>query len=128
MKRYLLFYFVLVLLVACKKNNEGSNGVSNVKELPPITTEGNGTFGCRLNGEVFLPETPPAAILGEKQPEFYSIYYTQYRKYYLGANYKEDKNSSTIELGMNVDSIGAKAFILNNTKTNMLVRNTTSML
>ncbi|WNB17140.1 hypothetical protein [Marivirga arenosa] len=25
-------------------------------ELPPVTEEGNGTFGCKINGEVWLPD------------------------------------------------------------------------
>ncbi len=32
---------------------------SDVKpDLPPITTEGRGTFGCLVNGELFLPDAP----------------------------------------------------------------------
>ncbi len=27
-------------------------------ELPPITTEGKGTFGCLVNGKLFLPNAP----------------------------------------------------------------------
>ncbi len=30
----------------------------NDPELPPITTEGKGTFGCYVNGKLFLPKAP----------------------------------------------------------------------
>jgi hypothetical protein len=30
----------------------------NEPELPPITTEGKGTFGCYVNGALFLPDAP----------------------------------------------------------------------
>ena len=30
-------------------------------ELPPITNEGANTFGCRIDGEVYIPRTPWAA-------------------------------------------------------------------
>ena len=34
------------------------NLFDNDPELPPITTEGKGTFGCYINGKIFLPKAP----------------------------------------------------------------------
>jgi hypothetical protein len=63
MKKY---YFILALILlsqtACKKDKH-INGTGTPppqqQQLPPITTEGKNTFGCLVNGEVWLPEVKP---------------------------------------------------------------------
>ncbi len=45
---YFLSVVVVFLSFGCKKENPGP-------QLPPITTTGACTFGCRVNGEVWLP-------------------------------------------------------------------------
>ncbi|HEY2722167.1 MAG TPA: hypothetical protein VGI82_10605 [Chitinophagaceae bacterium] len=46
--------FLVIVIVSfslqCKKDK-----VSNTIELPPITQEGKNTFGCRVNGKVWIP-------------------------------------------------------------------------
>jgi hypothetical protein len=37
------------LSLGCKKDKQ------KVLELPPATTTGNNKFGCKLNGEIFVP-------------------------------------------------------------------------
>ncbi|MBL0190536.1 MAG: hypothetical protein IPQ18_04090 [Saprospiraceae bacterium] len=46
-------YFVAIILSlasSCKKEKMPD-------ALPPITTEGKGTFGCKINGEIWIPKT-----------------------------------------------------------------------
>ena len=51
MKKYKFFLYALLLpLLAAQCNKPSEDG-----ELPPITTEGKNTFGCRVNGEVWIP-------------------------------------------------------------------------
>lgn len=53
MKHYLLCYLLvpLLLLASC-------TGCTDMDAtLPPITSEGKDTFGCKVNGEVWLPKT-----------------------------------------------------------------------
>ena len=45
---YFLSVVVVFLSFGCKKDNPGP-------QLPPVTTMGACTFGCRVNGEVWLP-------------------------------------------------------------------------
>jgi len=45
----LLFYAFLFLNLKCKKENE--------PQLPPETTTGAMTFGCKIDGKVFVPKT-----------------------------------------------------------------------
>jgi len=47
-----LFATTLALSISCDQAV-----VDNGPELPPITMEGNNTFGCLLNGKVWLPIT-----------------------------------------------------------------------
>lgn len=42
---------IIVLLVACEKDN-----TPLPIELPPITEEGNNTFGCLIENEIYVPE------------------------------------------------------------------------
>jgi hypothetical protein len=46
--------FLIIVIVSfslqCRKDK-----VSNTIELPPITQEGKNTFGCRVNGKVWIP-------------------------------------------------------------------------
>jgi hypothetical protein len=63
MKNYFfLIALILCSLTACKKDKD-INGTGTPppqqQQLPPITTEGKNTFGCLVNGEVWLPEVKP---------------------------------------------------------------------
>ncbi len=48
----LLLFAMACIAIACKKS------ASNYNTLPPITQEGNGTFGFKINGEVWVPHNP----------------------------------------------------------------------
>ena len=54
MKKILKFLPLVTLLLfsACKKEEP------NPDSLPPITQEGKNTFGCYINGEVWVPHAP----------------------------------------------------------------------
>jgi hypothetical protein len=59
-KYYFILALILLSLTACKKDKH-INGPTTPSQpqLPPITTEGKNTFGCLVNGEVWLPEVKP---------------------------------------------------------------------
>ncbi len=50
MKIFLSHLFVLFLITSC------GSLINPEPELPPITMEGKNTFGCLVNGEVWLPK------------------------------------------------------------------------
>jgi hypothetical protein len=50
MKFIILLVFIICLWGACKKANNGED------ELPLATQTGAGTFGCKINGKVFVPK------------------------------------------------------------------------
>ena len=71
--RYIAIYGVLIIgLMGCKKEVVVSNSsYSNV--LPPLTHEGKNTFGCKVNGEVWVAYAPysisgPIALEGNYDP------------------------------------------------------------
>ncbi len=49
---FLLFLLFLVFVMSCKKDTP----VEPESDLPPLTTTGEGTFGCYLNGEPWVAE------------------------------------------------------------------------
>jgi hypothetical protein len=58
------FQIVCLILICtlqecqCKKDDSTSPNVQTSQDqLPPITTEAKGTFGCKINGKVWLPKT-----------------------------------------------------------------------
>lgn len=53
MKNLLTFFLVCLLLVGCDLLNPPPKGPDNV--LPPATQEGKNTFGCKVNGEIWIP-------------------------------------------------------------------------
>ncbi|MCB9240477.1 MAG: hypothetical protein H6608_05080 [Flavobacteriales bacterium] len=71
MKTLSTLLFLLALLPSCFTETE-----EPVPEptLPPITTEGNNTFGCLINGELFLAEKTPWGGFFEDDPLRYSFY------------------------------------------------------
>lgn len=57
MKIRILSLFILCLAtIACDKDKHGP-------DLPPITTTGANTFGCRINGKVWVPSKRPKGDL-----------------------------------------------------------------
>jgi hypothetical protein len=48
LKLAVLFCFISVSAIFCKKSSPGDS-------LPPITQEGKNTFGCKINGKVWVP-------------------------------------------------------------------------
>jgi hypothetical protein len=50
MKKYLFFLLILLSLTSVKCSKQ-----SQEDQLPPITTTGANTFGCKVDGKVWLP-------------------------------------------------------------------------
>ncbi|GAA0874929.1 hypothetical protein GCM10009118_13370 [Wandonia haliotis] len=56
--RYIAIYGVLIIgLMGCKKEVANPDS-SNLNVLPPLTHEGKNTFGCLVNGEVWVAYAP----------------------------------------------------------------------
>jgi len=75
-KQFLIFFPILLCgLPACRKDEPQPNnhGLLDYTVLPPATQEGKNTFGCLVNGEVWVPRVEilvpwydKAALLSEK--------------------------------------------------------------
>lgn len=48
-KLNLLLFFILILFYGCKKNENPCAALT--EKLPNLTSQGNNTFGCKVNGE-----------------------------------------------------------------------------
>jgi hypothetical protein len=55
MRNFLLFFSLTLLFGACELFPEAEPE----NTLPPITQVGANTFGCKVNGEVWLPKNEP---------------------------------------------------------------------
>ena len=54
MKKLFLFVTITFLLSCCNKNDDDTP-TNPLEQLPPATQTGANTFGCLLDGELFLP-------------------------------------------------------------------------
>jgi hypothetical protein len=57
MLKYLSFYLLFSLCFSCKDEDD--------LDLPPLTTEGKMTFGCKIDGKKFLPGGIGGAVISE---------------------------------------------------------------
>jgi hypothetical protein len=100
MKTYLIFLALILLsLTACKKDKHinGTGTPPPQQQLPPITTEGKNTFGCLVNGEIWLPEITPYQMF---QYPLVSSY--ENNGFYLRANKKiNDEIFQSVEIIIN---------------------------
>jgi len=52
--KYICTFLLFAILSSCKDEIEFSDTIE--QKLPPITSDGNGTFGCLVNGKLWLPK------------------------------------------------------------------------
>ena len=105
---YSLLLFTLLSVSNCKKSSTTED------QLPPETTTGAMTFGCKIDGKVFVPKD------GNGQPGLYAQYV------YLGNGSKEGwhlnipvtnwSNSNYPTIGIETDSL----FVLENMTYNFI--------
>ena len=50
-KKILLVLFVLFCFASCENTDDGTKS-----RLPALTTEGKNTFGCKIDGQIFIPK------------------------------------------------------------------------
>ena len=59
------FLAILLIAASCKKTKTESESPD---QLPPITQTGANTFGCLINGNVWLPKVTMAGLLIQELP------------------------------------------------------------
>jgi hypothetical protein len=95
MKKITLFLLLLPLFaLQCKKDkdkNDCPNGdrACELAKLPPLTTTGENTFGCLVNGKAWLPES------NSLNPKLRSVYADEESSYYLSGNYDSKDDVAT---------------------------------
>ncbi|MCL5130544.1 hypothetical protein [Algibacter sp. L4_22] len=106
--RKLLIFFMILSLYSCSNDDDGTES-----SLPAITTEGKNTFGCKIDGEMFLPKNNGGFSAGyttvlRAQYRYYEYeYYGLEPGYHLAiraSNFLTDKNVS-IELSASDEPI-----------------------
>ena len=58
MKKLLLLLTITLTLSCCNKNDD-DQPANPIDQLPPATQTGANTFGCLLDGEIFIPDNLP---------------------------------------------------------------------
>jgi len=100
MKKHIIFLLLFLIFTAlkCKK---GPDILEPSAQLPPITDSGANTFGCKVNGNVWLPyyngwstQVNALAIAEEKSSN-------NYRNFLIVASNRKNEASDDLEIDLN---------------------------
>ena len=93
---------ILLLALPClalqcdnEKDKPKDNNKQEEATLPPATQTGEGTFGCKVNGEVWRPEAPPNIN------ELHADYYQD--EFFVGADKRKDPKSNYTSMVIRVE-------------------------
>lgn len=100
MKYILRLLFIVCSLAlmsaSCKKKPENP-----IDQLPPATQEGKNTFGCLVNGKIFLPKRS-----GLSTTQALQCYYQYINSgYYLGLSCLDTKNEPNVAIYIQTDNL-----------------------
>ena len=104
-----LFIFIIVIVIAlpaCKKSKN-----FDVDSLPPITQEGKNTFGCLINGKVYVPRG-----FEQNKPNYQVHVDPTFNDGSFGVKFFNKSTDKRIDLTVGSDSIRSTGnFIITNT-------------
>ena len=95
MKIYIKLLFILLAFTACNNDNKASNPLD---QLPPATQVGANTFGCLLDGEVFIPG-------GGTNPLDCVYQFVDGGYYFSLQGNKRDRNNNLITIGLSTNNL-----------------------
>ncbi len=103
-------------LPSCSRNDK----VDPIPQLPPITLEGKNTFGCKVNGEVWLPYKPLGDVF---TGPLLSYYYNDKRGLYIGAQANRISHYEWMQVNAICPDTGTFQIIINSTENIVFTTN-----
>jgi hypothetical protein len=97
LKSTFLLFFLTITISCCNKDDDNPPP-DPVDQLPPATQTGAGTFGCLLDGEVFLPGNTPNNLDCVYQ-------YVNGGYYFALQSNKRDSNNNRITLAIGTNRL-----------------------
>jgi Family of unknown function (DUF6252) len=104
-KLYCSTFFLLIIflsLLGCKKHKTSGNPLD---QLPPETQTGANTFGCLVDGKVFLPEGPSLSPILQCAYQYLNTNYSQGYFFQLSAKEKGNKECELFSISLGTDSL-----------------------
>ena len=92
--KILHFILILGLVLNTSCNNDDEQPQNPLDQLPPATQTGKQTFGCLINGKVFLPDN-----FGSGRPNAFYQFVDGAYTLGISANSGKDNNFETIIIG-----------------------------
>ncbi|MEO6837647.1 MAG: DUF6252 family protein [Ginsengibacter sp.] len=107
------FFFITLTGSKCKKDKP----ISPADQLPPATQTGANTFGCLINGGVFLPKGPSLGPILQCAYQYLNTDYSKGYFFQLTASHKNN-NGDIVGIAIFSDSleISEGSFILSDNK------------
>jgi hypothetical protein len=93
-------FFITLTASECKKHKPSNP----VDQLPPETQTGANTFGCLVNGEVFLPKGPSLSPILQCAYQYLNTDYSKGYFFQLSASHKYNTNDVS-GIGIFTDSL-----------------------
>jgi uncharacterized protein DUF6252 len=101
---YLTFlFFILFSFASCRKHKP----INPVDQLPAATQTGANTFGCLINGQVFLPKGPSLSPILQCAYQYLNTDYSKGYFFQLSAGNKNN-SSDVFGIGIFTDSLAIK--------------------
>ncbi|HMI08554.1 MAG TPA: hypothetical protein VK528_13480 [Flavobacterium sp.] len=94
MKRFLSLLIIITVFISCNDSDDDNPiAIPSISQLPPETQTGANTFGCLIDGEVFIP-----GIQNNSYNCFYQLVDGEYY-FYVTANNKKNNVLTGVTIG-----------------------------
>jgi hypothetical protein len=107
--------FLIFSTVSCKKNKN----IAPIDQLPPETQTGKNTFGCLVDGKVFLPKGPSLAPILAAEYQFLNTNYSKGYFWGISATSNGKKDCELYSISLATDSLSieqGKSYALGSAK------------
>jgi hypothetical protein len=100
MKKLVTFLTIAAIILSCCKKDVTLTPTP-LSQLPPVTQTGANTFGCLLDGQVFVP-----GITNNSYKCFYQLVNGEY--YFWVSSNRRDSNQNLIEIAIGTEKLTIK--------------------
>ena len=97
----LVTVFLIFSITSCKKNKN----IAPIDQLSPETQTGKNTFGCLVDGKVFLPKGPSLNPILQCAYQYLQTNYSKGYFFQLGASQRGNKELELLSVSLGTDSL-----------------------
>lgn len=104
-KPLLIFTWLFLITLTASKCKKDKRPTDPVGQLPPETQIGANTFGCLIDGKIFLPKGPSLSPILQCAYQYLNTDYSKGYFFQLSANAKGNKECELFSISLGTDSL-----------------------